>query len=98
MIILHKNVAGASEGTADEVKILILHGLLHLAGYDHEADHGEMARTEERLRNNLGLPVGLIARTAPNKTARRARRENPQRRKKLAGKSARSTLAPRRSR
>jgi probable rRNA maturation factor len=96
--IAAQNAKRLGHSTADEVKILILHGLLHLAGYDHEADHGEMARTEERLRNNLGLPVGLIARTAPNKTARRARRENPQRRKKRAAKSAHSTLAPRRSR
>jgi probable rRNA maturation factor len=40
-----------------------LHGMLHLAGYDHERDHGEMARKEERLRKALGLPGGLIARS-----------------------------------
>jgi len=48
--------------TADEVKILILHGLLHLAGHDHERDSGVMARKEQRLRRNLGLPIGLIER------------------------------------
>ena len=47
---------------AEEVKILALHGMLHLAGYDHERDDGEMAQTEERLRKSLGLPVGLIHR------------------------------------
>lgn len=48
---------------ADELKILILHGMLHLAGYDHERDRGQMARREERLRHRLGLPASLIART-----------------------------------
>jgi probable rRNA maturation factor len=45
-----------------ELKILILHGLLHLAGYDHEADDGEMQVREVSLRRKLGLPVGLIER------------------------------------
>ena len=48
---------------AEEVKILLLHGVLHLAGYDHESDNGSMARMEERLRAQLGLPTALIART-----------------------------------
>jgi len=48
--------------TADEVRILALHGMLHLAGYDHEHDAGEMEREEERLRRRLGLPTGLIER------------------------------------
>jgi probable rRNA maturation factor len=38
-----------------ELKILILHGVLHLLGFDHEADHGEMDRTEKKLRRRLGL-------------------------------------------
>jgi probable rRNA maturation factor len=45
-----------------EVRVLILHGLLHLAGFDHETDQGEMQRIEEKLRSRLGLPVGLITR------------------------------------
>jgi probable rRNA maturation factor len=49
--------------TSDEIKILILHGLLHLAGYDHEHDNGQMARKEQQLRKTLGLPEGLIERT-----------------------------------
>jgi probable rRNA maturation factor len=44
------------------VKVLMLHGLLHLAGYDHETDTGQMARRERLLRARLGLPQGLIER------------------------------------
>ena len=47
-----------------EVKILLLHGLLHLAGYDHEQDSGTMARREHTLRRRFGLPAGLIQRAA----------------------------------
>ena len=46
----------------DEVRILLLHGVLHLAGFDHEIDDGEMAEHEAALRKRLRLPVGLIAR------------------------------------
>ena len=47
-----------------ELRVLLLHGVLHLAGYDHETDSGEMARKEERLRKKLGLSQGLISRAA----------------------------------
>jgi probable rRNA maturation factor len=47
-----------------ELRVLMLHGMLHLAGYDHEADAGEMARKECRLRTKLGLPLGLIERAS----------------------------------
>jgi probable rRNA maturation factor len=46
-----------------EVKILILHGLLHLAGYDHERDKGQMRRRETRLRKQFALPAGLVERS-----------------------------------
>jgi probable rRNA maturation factor len=48
---------------SQELRILALHGLLHLLGYDHETDLGEMTKLEERLRRRAGLPVGLIGRT-----------------------------------
>jgi probable rRNA maturation factor len=50
-----------------EVKILILHGLLHLAGYDHEHDQGQMRRRETLLRKQFGLPAGLVERTRPRR-------------------------------
>jgi probable rRNA maturation factor len=40
-----------------------LHGVLHLAGMDHERDSGEMARAEARWRKKLGLPTGLVERS-----------------------------------
>ena len=46
----------------DELRILILHGALHLTGLDHENDAGRMARSEARWRRRLGLPMGLIER------------------------------------
>ncbi len=47
-----------------EVEILVLHGLLHLSGMDHERDTGQMERREAKLRREFGLPAGLIQRTA----------------------------------
>jgi probable rRNA maturation factor len=61
-----------------EIKVLILHGLLHLAGYDHEADDGKMARRERLLRGRLRLPEGLIERAGTAKQgARRVPEKHP---------------------
>ena len=46
----------------DEVRVLMLHGVLHLSGMDHERDRGDMARAERKLRQEFALPTGLIAR------------------------------------
>jgi len=67
-----RNARRLGHSTADELKVLLLHGFLHLAGYDHETDDGEMARQEARLRRTLGLPAALTERTAPA-TRRRPR-------------------------
>ncbi len=48
----------------DELRVLMLHGVLHLTGLDHETDAGEMDRAERRWRKKLGLASGLIERTA----------------------------------
>lgn len=46
----------------DEIRILMLHGVLHLQGMDHETDKGEMKRAEESWRKKLGLPNALVER------------------------------------
>ncbi len=47
-----------------EVQILLLHGLLHLSGHDHEQDTGQMLQREQMLRQHFGLPLGLIQRAS----------------------------------
>ena len=60
-----RNAAILGHPPAVEVKILALHGILHLAGFDHERDNGEMGRKEARLRRMLGLPSSLTERGEP---------------------------------
>src|ERR1700691_2374599 len=60
-----------------EVKVLILHGLLHLAGYDHERDQGQMRRRETRLRKQFALPSGLVERTLDERKRPASRRRVP---------------------
>jgi probable rRNA maturation factor len=50
-----RNARRFSRSLPAELQILILHGMIHLAGYDHETDHGEMNRLERRLRKRLGV-------------------------------------------
>jgi probable rRNA maturation factor len=64
--------AALGHAVSTEVKILILHGVLHLAGYNHESDNGEMAALEQRLRRTLRLPSALIERSTFT-TGKRAR-------------------------
>ncbi len=60
--IARQNAARLGHPVANEIKILALHGLLHIAGYDHERDYGQMAAIEKRLRLQLKLETGLIER------------------------------------
>lgn len=75
--IASRNARALGHSVADELRILVLHGILHLAGYDHESDNGEMASREAGLRRRFGLPAALIERTvarpARSKTAVRFR-------------------------
>jgi probable rRNA maturation factor len=61
--IARDNAQRYGHSLANELKILVLHGMLHLAGYDHESDNGRMAHAESRLRSQLKLPASLIDRT-----------------------------------
>jgi probable rRNA maturation factor len=75
----------------EEIRILILHGLLHLYGLDHETDEGEMAAHEAELRATLKLPVSLIARvttkSASSRPTKAAAKKSPRK------KSPRKTVA-----
>jgi probable rRNA maturation factor len=72
-----RNARLLGHSVADEIRILMLHGILHLARYDHENDKGEMAKKELLLRRRLALPTSLIERSdkspARKKSVRPAR-------------------------
>lgn len=61
--IAAQNAARLGHTPALEIKVLALHGVLHLAGFDHERDNGQMARKEARIREKLRLPSALIERS-----------------------------------
>lgn len=81
--IAARNARELGHSAAEEIKILVVHGILHLAGYDHEHDKGQMARKEQRLRRELKLPTGLIERAdrggntgnSPSASSRKGRRK-----------------------
>lgn len=75
-----KQAAEQGHALGIELRVLMLHGLLHLAGYDHETDAGKMERRERQLRAKLGLPQGLIERATIGRASAKptkARRRKP---------------------
>jgi probable rRNA maturation factor len=79
--IARDNAQRFGHSLANELKILVLHGMLHLAGYDHESDNGRMARAEAHLRSQLKLPASLIDRTHSSGKAPKAKTFAPNRAK-----------------
>jgi probable rRNA maturation factor len=59
-----RQAADYGHPVGQEIEILMLHGVLHLLGMDHELDGGRMARAENKWRTALGLPRGLIGRVS----------------------------------
>jgi probable rRNA maturation factor len=60
--VASRQAQAARHSEQTELRVLVLHGLLHLLGYDHERDNGQMMRLERRLRRQGGLGEGLIER------------------------------------
>jgi probable rRNA maturation factor len=84
MEVARENAARYGHSLSQELKILLLHGMLHLAGYDHEIDKGEMAEREMTLRSRLKLPATLIDRVRRERRSERASNSMDAKRKRTA--------------
>ncbi len=92
--VARENAQRFGHSFANELKILVLHGMLHLSGYDHESDNGHMARAEARLRSQLKLPASLIDRTHSSGKSTKAKptiRRKPSSAKRVTSSARRST-------
>ena len=92
--IVRSNARALGHSSATELRVLVLHGLLHLAGCDHESDDGEMERRESQFRRKLGLPESLIERTGRSPVSAAKVELSSGRRKNAGGskKASRTTV------